>query len=121
MKVFVYYNLHKHCWSVKALEGPKRGRVIDHRHYLVLHNVQWRVGAKGRERVRREQRKHVHAGAVGILAPEAHVDMMAGGRQLVRVSYNPYTHETFREVVSQRPIHTSAGAYFCDKMVYAYD
>lgn len=26
MKVFVYFNLHKRCFSVKALEGERKGR-----------------------------------------------------------------------------------------------
>ena len=30
LKCFVYFNLHKKCFSVKALEGPSKGRVFAH-------------------------------------------------------------------------------------------
>lgn len=28
MRVFVYFNLHKRCFSIKALEGAMKGRVV---------------------------------------------------------------------------------------------
>ena len=30
MRVFAYWNLHRHCWSLKALEGEFKGRVVAH-------------------------------------------------------------------------------------------
>lgn len=65
MKVFVYYNLHRACWSVKALEGEHKGRVVAHAQAVGLDGVEFKVSEAGRLRVLREQRKNVHAGAVG--------------------------------------------------------
>jgi hypothetical protein len=65
MKVFVYFNLHKKVWSVKALEGPNKGRVVAHRNALSLYHCTFKVSEAGRQRVIREQRKNVHAGIVG--------------------------------------------------------
>jgi hypothetical protein len=36
MKVFVYFNLHKKCFSIKALEGAMKGRVVAHRDTVLL-------------------------------------------------------------------------------------
>jgi len=30
LKVFCYFNLHRKCFSIKALEGPNKGRVVAH-------------------------------------------------------------------------------------------
>ena len=65
MKVFVYFNLHRKLFSVKALEGPDKGKVIGHTTYLWLKDVTFKVSEAGRQRVLREKRKNVHAGVVG--------------------------------------------------------
>ena len=57
MRVFVYYNLHKKLWSVKALEGPQKGRVIRRANHVTLRDAMPKVSQKGRERVLREKRK----------------------------------------------------------------
>jgi len=91
-KVFVYRNLRKNLYSVK---GPK-GRVIDYVDYLLLKNVKYCVGKKGRERVLREKQKNVHAGLRGIVIhylkfiPYNNANCSAS-----KVSYNPYENETF--------------------------
>lgn len=66
-------NLHKHCWSVKALQGENKGRVIHHLNEIVLRDAIFKVYQSGRERVLREQRKNVHAGVVGYVE-QWHVD-----------------------------------------------
>jgi hypothetical protein len=48
MKVFVYFNLHRKCWSVKALEGPSKGRVIQHTDDIILSNCTFKVSEAGR-------------------------------------------------------------------------
>ena len=61
MKVKVYYNLHKKCYSIVSLEKENYGRVIKHENYVPLTNAQFKVSEKGRQRVLREQKKNVHA------------------------------------------------------------
>ena len=65
MKVFVYFNLHKKCFSIKALEGAMKGRVVAHRDNVLLFHATFKVSQAGRERVLREKRKNVHAGVCG--------------------------------------------------------
>jgi len=61
----VYRNLHKNCWSVKALSGPNRGRTVLHASFVAVEGADFYVSQKGRERVLREQKKNVHAGVFG--------------------------------------------------------
>jgi hypothetical protein len=65
MRVFVYRNLRKKCFSIKALEGPNKGRVIARRHFVDLTDVTFKVSEAGRQRVLRTGQKNVHAGLVG--------------------------------------------------------
>lgn len=61
MRVEVFWNLHQDLYSVVALEGHDKGRVVTHAHKVVLWNAEFIVQPAGRDRVRREKRKNVHA------------------------------------------------------------
>jgi hypothetical protein len=61
MRVEIYWNLHRKLYSVRALEGPQKGRVIGHAREVLLDSVTFKVREGGRQRVIREQRKNVHA------------------------------------------------------------
>jgi hypothetical protein len=74
MRVFVHLNKHATrknrgipVYSVKALEGPDKGRVIHRSSSVMLGDVVPRVSKAGRERFLREGVKNVHAGLVGTL------------------------------------------------------
>lgn len=101
-KVFVYRNLRNRCLSVKSV---KTGLVIAHKGGVNLSDVSFKVSAKGRERVRREQKKHVHAGLVGFVA-----ERLAGDPGPKRVTYNPYKNETFVDADGQ-PVFEAPSAY----------
>lgn len=101
MKVFVYYNLHRHLWSVKALDGPDRGRVVARYDSLILRDATPRVSQAGRARVLRDKRKNVHAGIVGTLVASganvasntvAGLPLHGDGRT---ITYNPYKYTSF--------------------------
>lgn len=111
MKVFVYFNLHKKCWSVKALEGERKGRVIRHTNELTLRDVTFKVSEAGRQRVLREQRKNVHAGAVGTLCDPIPRENWE------RVSYNPYKAGHFSDV-NGNPVYNTEYAVLADKKVW---
>ena len=68
IKVFAYRNLHRQCWSVKALEGPLKGKVIYHASDITLAWCDFKVSKAGRQRVLREQKKNVHAGVQGYMS-----------------------------------------------------
>lgn len=92
MKVFVYFNLHRRCFSIKALEGKDKGRVVAHSNSLLLHDVTFKVSEAGRQRVIREQCKNVHAGVVGQWHDAEQLAVVGQGRA---VTYNPYVYDSF--------------------------
>jgi hypothetical protein len=113
MKVFVYFNLHKKLFSVKALEGDKKGLVIAHVHVIGLENVTFKVSEAGRQRVLREQKKNVHAGCVGTWAGDINHE------NLERVTYNPYKYSSFVNMADETPVYTAKKAVLSSKRIYA--
>lgn len=108
MKVFVYYNLHKHCWSLKALEGPDKGRVVAHANTVILTDCTFKVSQAGRKRVLSEKRKNVHAGVIGVLECYDQDETVVFNTAIsMPVTYNPYKFETFVNAVTNEPILNS--------------
>lgn len=101
MKVFVYFNLHKRCFSIKALEGADKGRVVAHSDALLLHNVTFKVSEAGRQRVIREKRKNVHAGVVGDWNSTEQLAVVGTGQA---VTYNPYVYDSFVYRETKQPV-----------------
>lgn len=91
-KVGVYYNLHKHVFSVVSRQSEDYGKVMWHTPHIVLYNVTPRVGEKGRLRVIKEQRKNVHARLFADTFEIADTIPEKIGRE---VTYNPYLYSTF--------------------------
>jgi len=110
MKVFVYFNLHRKLFSIKALEGNMKGRVIAHRQQVLLNDATFKVSEAGRQRVIRERRKNVHAGVSGTWFDDD--DVQHAGNVFVNINgsaimYNPYRYSTFVHLYGEHPI-TSA-------------
>ena len=97
-KYYIYWNLHRKCYSVKH-----RGKVVRHFHNAHVLLPEFRVSAKGRERVRREGAKNVHAYIVSdfIDVQPSYWPTTKGlsfrgwrlGNQIA--TYNPYKNESF--------------------------
>jgi len=97
VKVFVYKNLHATrknggitVYSVKALNGPDKGRVIARSSHVMLGDVRPKVSQAGRRKVLREGRKNVHAGLVGTLI---HLENQPFHGE--KITYNPYKYDSF--------------------------
>jgi len=103
MRVDVYMNLHKGEFSVKALEGENKGRVIAHSWRVSLRDCTFVVQPAGQARVRREGRKHVHAFVRGELVTLGNdcldplFNVTRKPKPMERFTYNPYKHDTFVE------------------------
>jgi len=97
MRVFVYYNLHKHCWSVRY-----KGKVIKHLDYITLSDCEFKVSLAGQRRVIKERRKNVHAGVYGIWVEST----KARGKTCESVTYNPYRGPYFTDSVGG-PVHSA--------------
>ena len=111
MKVFVYFNLHKKCFSIKALEGQFKGLVIGHTNSVLLSDVSFKVSQAGRSRVLAEKRKNVHAGVAGHMADSGAHDvhsryMMMGAA----ITYNPYKYTSFVQRSTEQPVHNAKWA-----------
>lgn len=113
MRVRVYRNLNRNCWSVLAAEGPRRGRLIKHVTELALRDCRFVVSEAGRLRVLREKRKNVHAYVEGEWMQRDLKRRMADWTVLGTVSYNPYARGTFLfrqfESFSSEPITVADG------------
>jgi len=138
MKAFVYFNLHTGLWSVKALDGFLKGKVVGHAYNIRLTDAEFRVSEAGRQRVLKEQKKNVHAGVVGTIAGikwsdiryEWNEDDYPGLWDLdypedndlyekwiqnwdivddaQMITYNPYKYSTFVDVKTKEPVHESS-------------
>ena len=115
-KVEVYYNLHKKCWSVRSC---KTGRVIKHADSLTMRDCKFVVQPAGRERVRREGKKNVHAFVRGFIE-DSPPDMYYNVKP---VHYNPYIFDTFVQTWDgNKPIYEAAKVILTDlREVFCYD
>lgn len=100
-KVMVYYNLHKHTFSVTL-----KGVVILHADYVKLGNVEFRVRQGGKEKVRSEKSKNVHAFVIGNLLdycvyPCENIPSEPNNKI---VTYNPYKYDSFVYKDSEEPV-----------------
>ena len=116
MKVFVYFNLHKKVFSVRALEGSNKGLVIAHTDKLTLTDVTFKVSEAGRQRVLRERRKNVHAGVVGQW--DGIIDAQTVAENTVPVTYNPYLYDSFVLRDNEIPIHWASSAYLDNRKIF---
>lgn len=90
MKVAVYFNLHKKTFSIKALEGANKGRVIDYSDDVTIENAMFKVSQAGRNRVLQEKRKNVHAYVIGELKSSSEAAICGE-----KITYNPYLYNSF--------------------------
>ena len=105
MRVEVYFNLHKHLFSVRS---ARSGRVILHTDKVHIHNPEFVVRQGGRQRVLREGKKNVHAFVRGEIT--YFTDFDPDYLDYTLVAYNPYKHETFVDVCDVRPVRTAKRA-----------
>ncbi len=130
MKVDVYRNLHKNCWSVRSRERHDYGKVVAHTNSLVLNDAKFVVSQAGRNRVLKEKKKNVHAVVRGDvrdsnmwLYRSSWYDLNFRLRYdecLKGITYNPYKKSTFFWEDTEEPIYYSDSVIFnTDMKVYA--
>jgi hypothetical protein len=111
-EVMVYRNLTKNCWSIKSLNT---NRVVCHAMVVFMPFATFKVSEKVRQRVLRERKKYVHAGGIG--TPK----MFHKGDKFTQISYNPYKHSTFVDLLGN-PVHSAKDVVFeRDGRVFAYE
>ena len=141
-RVEVYRNLHNNTFSVRLLR-PRlgrgdysrwrlKGKVIKHLENwmtLNLQNIKFAVQPAGREKVRREGRKNVHAFVRGTVsgAEDQHFKETFKEKCVEWVTYNPYQDDTFTATVtdpettftSYQPVHKARLVTLKQGYVYA--
>jgi hypothetical protein len=103
-KVMVYYNLHKHTFSVRY-----NNKIILHSDYVKLENVEFRVRPGGKDRVRSEKQKNVHAFVIGDLMDFCEYpceDIPIPSSDVV-ATYNPYKHDSFVYKGTDEPVYSA--------------
>lgn len=105
LRVEVYRNLHKGKWSIRAVEGKYKGKVVYVCEEVKLINCEFKVSEKGREWVRENKVKKVHAVVRGNL-----INLKLNDEELDRctseneIYYNPYLTEQFIRKSINEPI-----------------
>lgn len=99
MKVKVYKNLHKKMFSIMDYKTRK---VIAHRHFVCLKNVEFKVSEAGRQRVLIEKKKNVHAFVIGDWITE---EINWPGHSPKTIYYNPYRTRYFKIKENRKSIH----------------
>lgn len=96
-RVQVYFNLHRKVYSVR-----QGGKVVAHVREIALRDVNFLVGAAGRDRVRATGQKTVHAYVTGYVVEGGL--LFRDGRS---VTYNPLKYDTFVTGSDKQPIFES--------------
>lgn len=102
VKVGVYFNLHKNCFSVMSREKYNYGKILFHSNHVDLKDVNFKVRQAGRNKVIKEQRKNVHAFCYGKIFINNNNIVMNKA-----VSYNPYKASHFFSVNDNKQIDKS--------------
>ena len=101
--LFVYRNVHKgkseHTYSLK---DRSTGRVSGHTQSLILKDPVFKVSDKGRDRVRSEGVKNVHAGIVG-----TELTKIPKGLQWIRITYDPKRDAGFVRRDTKEPVRSA--------------
>ena len=111
-EVEVYYNTHLGALSVR---DAKTKKVFAHARLVALEDVTFTVQPAGRDRVRRENKKNVHAWVRGrimaywkALGYDSWRNYIEGYRLSepngTPVTYNPYKYDGFVERDSEKPV-----------------
>ena len=114
----VYFNLHKKVFSVRALEGENKGKVIAHMNIVLVELPKFVVQEGGRQRVIREKRKNVHAFVRGQVLLRYSRAGLPDLDEMIEVTYNPYKYDSFVTKNSNIPVKRASLALLTGKKVF---
>jgi hypothetical protein len=101
-RVMVYYNLHKHTFSVRYDD-----KVFLHADYVKLGDVEFRVRKGGKEMVRQTEQKNVHAFVIGNLLDYCEFPCENIPNEPLNnvVTYDPYKYDSFVYKGTEEPVY----------------
>ena len=91
-EVEVYRNLHNGMWSIR---DSKTKQILAHATAVLLHSPTFHVQPSGRDRVRRERRKNVHAYVKGKYIPPTLQPPTEFDTLYKETTYDPYNDDYF--------------------------
>lgn len=106
MRVEVYWNVRRRIFSVRALSGPMKGRLLQHAATVFLTDATFVAQTAGRNKVRATGQKNVHAFVRGTIGE---VSTRHAFREAI--TYNPMKHESFVYVLTGKPIYSAPFCY----------
>lgn len=123
-RVYVYHNFHKGCLSVRAMDGPDKGRVVAYAEAVELAGCEFKCGEAARSRIAAGGVKEVHAGVQGTLV---RIDLVGSPVTIerldgVRVTYNPRRDSGWNKPEAERgPIARAARVTIHRQLVIAQE
>lgn len=114
-----YYNLHKKCLSYRPTNGSEG---VQHADIISMSNVSFAVQPAGRDRVRREKRKNVHAfvrGHLNFVNVTWEVEVDSTDSKFVEVTYNPYKYDSFVIKSTGEPIYSAREVVLSERRIWA--
>lgn len=115
-KVKVYYNLHKHTFSIIDY---KSNLLLAHSDVVKLKDVTFKVSRKGRQRVLKEQRKNVHAYVIGNYLGFNYKIEEEDLHNWNALCYNPYINNFFINKETNQPANNLYDFVICqNKKIY---
>lgn len=131
----VYYNLHKHCLSIRNISSgtiSNTPRHVDHMESVLMEDVTFAVQPSGRARVIREGRKNVHAFVRGTVLYFVVIDSfriyshwdqkisdLMTDPNMQKITYNPYKFDSFVDKNTLTPVKTADRVYVVGRDIYA--
>ena len=106
-KMKVYFDLYDKTWTVRQDENTCQempsGKKVGQWNYIQVKNPQYVVHQEGKERVRREKQKNIHAYICGYVIEE--LPSMPSRQEFI--SYDPYKDDSFVIHNTNNSIHSS--------------
>lgn len=116
-KVRVYRNLNKGGWSILAMSGENKGRVVAHVDHVTLKSVDFIISKAGLARARASKVRNVHSYAQGELVSVSQIHKEC---LFDEISYNPFRAEHFYPTSSiDTEISALEKLYFCNNKAFA--
>lgn len=102
MRVDCYWNLHVGGYSIRAREGPNKGRVVAYAAAVNLIDARFHVCESMRLKTVRDKRRSVHAWVCGDLVTDQ-FDISG----FTPVTYSPFLESTFVARDTREPMHSA--------------
>lgn len=113
----VYRNLNNKKFSIVAISGQYKGKVVAHTESIVLSDVQFKISEASRKRALRELTRNVHAFAIGkveSLTEQTH------NPKMICVTYHPFELPYFYLMPSKSPISSTSKLYLHNGKAFCY-